>query len=61
MSPPSPALAKADRIRPGRSTWQWLAIGDPLESDQHQWVDWTKTLGFEYYLIEDGWGKWQQP
>ncbi len=59
--PPSPALAKADWIRPGRSTWQWLAIGDPLESDQHQWVDWTKALGFEYYLVDEGWSKWKQP
>jgi alpha-glucosidase len=59
--PPSPALAGADWVRPGRSTWQWLAIGDPLESDQHQWVDWTKKLGFDYYLIDDGWAKWKQP
>lgn len=58
---PSAALARADWIKPGRSTWQWLAIGDPLEDDQPQWVDWTKTLGYEYYLIDDGWAKWKQP
>lgn len=59
--PPSADLAQASWIKPGRSSWQWLAIGDPLEDDQTQWVDWTQTLGFEYYLIDDGWAKWKQP
>jgi alpha-glucosidase len=37
LNPPVTAqLAKADWIKPGRSTWQWLAIGDPQEQDQHQ-------------------------
>jgi alpha-glucosidase len=58
---PSADLAEAKWIRPGRSSWQWLAIGDPLENDQHQWVDWTHKLGFEYYLIDDGWAKWKAP
>lgn len=59
--PPSPALAGASWIRPGRSTWQWLAIGAPLETDQHQWVDWTKRLGYEYYLVDEGWASWKRP
>ena len=59
--PPSPALASAPWIRPGRSTWQWLAIGAPLESDQRQWVDWTQALGYEYYLIDEGWAAWSRP
>jgi alpha-glucosidase len=59
--PPSADLAEAKWIRPGRSSWQWLAIGDPLENDQHQWVDWTHELGFDDYLIDDGWAKWQAP
>ena len=54
-----PALAKADWIRPGRSSWQWWSSGGPVYSEQHQWVDWTKALGFEYYLIDDGWRSWQ--
>lgn len=62
LNPPAaPALAKADWIRPGRSSWQWLAIGDPREDDQPQWIDWTKALGFEYYLIDEGWEHWKQP
>lgn len=56
--PPSAQLADADWINPGRSAWQWLASGDPVESEQKQWIDWTSQLGFEYYLIDEGWEKW---
>jgi alpha-glucosidase len=59
--PPEPSLASASWIRPGRSTWQWLSSGAPIEGEQHQWVDWTHQLGFEYYLIDDGWAAWQHP
>jgi alpha-glucosidase len=59
--PPSSELANASWIVPGRSTWQWLAIGDPKFDDQHQWVDWTKDMGYEYYLVDDGWKKWKNP
>ena len=57
--PPDPQLAHADWIKPGRSSWQWLAIGTPRQEDQNQWVDWTSQLGFEYYLIDEGWSKWK--
>lgn len=60
-APPDPQLAHADWIKPGRSSWQWLASGDPREEEQKQWVDWTSQLGFEYYLIDDGWSKWKDP
>lgn len=59
--PPNPQLAHADWIRPGRSAWQWLAIGDPRQEDQQQWVDWTSQMGFEYYLIDEGWSRWKDP
>lgn len=59
LNPPaSAALTRASWIKPGRSAWQWLAIGDPREEEQHQWVDWTNLIGFEYYLIDEGWEKW---
>ena len=59
LNPPASAeLAKADWIKPGRSAWQWLASGDPVESEQKQWIDWTSQLKFEYYLIDEGWEKW---
>jgi alpha-glucosidase len=56
---PSPKLAKADWIQPGRSSWQWWSSGGPKYSEQHQWVDWTKQLGFEYYLVDEGWKGWR--
>lgn len=55
-----PELAKAKWIQPGRSSWQWWASGAPVYSDQHQWVDWTKELGFEYYLVDEGWKNWKE-
>jgi alpha-glucosidase len=59
LNPPASAeLAQANWIKPGRSSWQWLASGDPIESEQHQWIDWTNQLKFEYYLIDEGWEKW---
>jgi alpha-glucosidase len=59
LNPPRDAsLSGADWIQPGRSTWQWMAIGAPQFADQHQWVDWTAELGFEYYLVDDGWKAW---
>ena len=56
--PADPSLLNADWIKPGRSTWQWLNSGSPKFEEQHQWVDWTKSLGYEYYLVDDGWKKW---
>ncbi len=59
LNPPaSPQLTEADWIKPGRSAWQWLASGDPKESEQQEWIDWTSQLKFEYYLIDEGWEKW---
>jgi alpha-glucosidase len=57
--PPSAELANADWIKPGRSLWQWWAIGAPRLDDQNQWIDAAKKLGFEYYLIDDGWRNWR--
>ena len=59
--PPSAELANADWIKPGRSLWQWWAIGAPRLNDQKEWIDAAKKLGFEYYLIDDGWRRWQAP
>src|SRR5207302_6410511 len=56
---PSAELAHADWIRPGRCTWQWWSSGGPKLAEQHQFVDWTRQLGFEYYLIDEGWKGWK--
>ncbi|MFL6303533.1 MAG: glycoside hydrolase family 97 catalytic domain-containing protein [Candidatus Sulfotelmatobacter sp.] len=59
LNPPASAeLTNADWIEPGRSAWQWLSSGDPIESEQQKWIDWTSQLKFEYYLIDEGWEKW---
>ena len=60
LCPAAPAeLAKAKWIQPGRSSWQWWSVEAPIYSEQHQWVDWTKQLGFEYYLVDEGWRNWK--
>lgn len=62
LCPPPPAeLASAEWIKPGRSLWQWWAIGAPKLDDQKEWVDAAKKLGFEYYLIDEGWSGWRAP
>ena len=60
-APPAPEMAHAEWVKPGRSSWQWLSSGDPKQEEQTQWVDWTKQLGFEYYLVDDGWSHWKDP
>lgn len=57
--PPPPELATADWIKPGRCLWHWWSIGAPKLADQKQWVDAAKTLGFEYYLVDEGWRSWR--
>ncbi len=57
---PSPELANADWIKPGRVAWNWWSTPTLIYNEQHQWVDWTKQLGFEYYLIDAGWTGWQE-
>lgn len=55
---PAPQLAGAKWIRPGRSIWHWLTGGEPKLEEQKAWVDGTAQLGHEYYLVDDGWRKW---
>jgi alpha-glucosidase len=57
--PPSADLVGAEWIKPGRSIWHWLTGGPPKLEEQKDWIDGTKNLGFEYYLIDDGWKGWK--
>jgi alpha-glucosidase len=59
--PPPPELANADWIKPGRVMWQWWAIGAPKLDDQKAWVDATQKMGWEYYLVDEGWRGWKTP
>jgi alpha-glucosidase len=56
--PPAPELANASWIKPGRSIWHWLTGGAPKLDEQKSWIDGTKEMGYEYYLVDDGWRNW---
>lgn len=62
LCPEAPAeRAKAVRERfaePGRCIWQWLPAGAPKFDEQKDWYNRTKALGYEYYLIDEGWRGW---
>lgn len=57
--PPLSELVNADWIKPGRAAWNWWSTPSLIYNQQHQWVDWAKQLGFEYYLIDAGWTRWK--
>ncbi|GGH03842.1 alpha-glucosidase [Mucilaginibacter phyllosphaerae] len=47
-------------VKPGRSVWSWLAEKQAitLENMKH-FSDLAAELGFEYNLIDEGWGDWK--
>lgn len=49
-----------DWVKPGRSVWSWLAKGRSvtLENMKH-FSDLASQLGFEYNLVDEGWGRWK--
>ena len=57
---PTPEVAAkcATFVKPGRAVWQWVADGAPIYGEQKKWYDQTKALGYEYYLVDDGWRNW---
>lgn len=57
--PPDPKYNFDEWVRPGRSLWHWWAIGAPRLEDQKNWIDAARRLGFEYYLIDEGWRNWR--
>ena len=56
--PASKTLQDAAWIEPGRCSWHWLSTFHPRLEDQKEWIDGTSQLGWEYYLIDDGWRDW---
>ncbi|MDD5139802.1 MAG: glycoside hydrolase family 97 N-terminal domain-containing protein [Verrucomicrobiales bacterium] len=56
---PEPELANADWIQPGRVLWQWYSSDSPKFAEQPAWFDAAAKLGWEYYLIDDGWRTWR--
>lgn len=55
---PSADAAQTAYIRPGRSIWHWLTGGAPKLEEQQTWIDGARAMGFEYYLVDDGWKRW---
>jgi alpha-glucosidase len=51
---------ETDWVKPGRSVWSWLAKtrAVTLENMKH-FSDLAAQLGFEYNLVDEGWGKWR--
>ncbi len=49
-----------DWVKPGRGVWTWLAGRGPvtLENLKH-FTDLAAQLGFEYNLVDEGWGRWK--
>ncbi len=57
-----PANKAAEKIaKPGRAVWHWLADGGPKFAEQKSWIDRTAALGYEYYLVDEGWSNWKEP
>ncbi len=46
-------------VRPGRVLWQWWSSEAPKFDEQQDWYDAAARLGWEYYLIDDGWRFWK--
>ena len=47
-------------VEPGRCLWQWWSSGAPKYEEQRAWYDAAVALGWEYYLIDDGWRNWKK-
>jgi len=47
-------------IKPGRALWHWWFYEDPPFERHKTWVDAAAVLGFEYYLVDENWGSWQE-
>ncbi|MBE9914715.1 hypothetical protein G8C92_11790 [Paenibacillus donghaensis] len=55
---PSPELANADWIQPGKSTWSWLGGGGVTVENMKQYIDFASQLGIDSNLVDEGWSHW---
>jgi alpha-glucosidase len=54
-----PAGVNTDWIKPGKSVWSWLADSRAITLDNMKhFTDLAAQLGFEYNLVDEGWGNW---
>jgi len=55
-----PAGYNTDWVKPGRSVWSWLAGQGPVSlENMKRFSDMAADLGFEYNLVDEGWGNWK--
>lgn len=62
---PDPAIfpkgSDMDWIKPGRCVWSWLANKrDITLENMKEFSKMASQLGFEYNLIDEGWGNWKE-
>lgn len=59
-APPSPELAGAAWIKPGKCLWSWWAYDDVYTNPDRQksYTDYAVTLGFDSVLWDEGWKTW---
>ncbi|GAB2705077.1 glycoside hydrolase family 97 protein [Mucilaginibacter koreensis] len=67
LSPkPDPALFpkgfNTDWIKPGKSVWSWMTDNRSVTPENmRRFSDLASQCGIPYNLVDDGWGRWQQP
>ncbi len=55
-----PQGVHTDWVKPGRSVWSWLAKSRDITLDNMKhFTDLAAQLGFEYNLVDEGWGDWK--
>lgn len=55
-----PQGVNTDWVKPGRSVWSWLAKTRSITPDNMKhFTDLAAQLGFEYNLVDEGWGNWK--
>jgi alpha-glucosidase len=55
-----PQGVNTDWVKPGRSVWSWLAKTRSITLDNMKhFTDLAAQLGFEYNLVDEGWGNWR--
>jgi alpha-glucosidase len=55
-----PQGVNTDWVKPGRSVWSWLAKTRSITLDNiKHFTDLAAQLGFEYNLVDEGWGNWK--
>lgn len=47
-------------VKPGRSLWSWLGGGGVTVENMKYYCKMAAELGFEYNLIDEGWGHWKE-